>query len=189
MSRKQWFASIVAVGLLANVGSSQESKKYQESPSVAHKIDSTSAGIGVRATKLIGMNIQNSQRENVGEIKDIVLDPVTMRIQYVAVTYGGFLGLGNKLFAVPMQAIKMMPNPDNRDNVILVLDVTKEQMNGAQGFDEDHWPNFSDTKFTEDLYRRYRVENRRDRMPLRDGNIDLDVDRGGVKIEVDRKDR
>ena len=73
----------------------------------------------------------------------------------------------------------------HRDRVILVLDVTKEQMNGAQGFDEAHWPNFSDPNFSGDLHRRYGVEDRWNHCVNRDGKVDVNVDRQGVKIKVD----
>ena len=134
-----------------------------------------------------GMNIQNSKKESVGQIKDIVVDPMTTRIQYVAVTYGGFLGLGDKMFAVPMQAIKVQQDPDNRDRVVLVLDVTKEQMNGAQGFDEANWPNFADEKFSGELHRRYRVEDRWNNRASRDGKVDVNIGRDDVEVNVDGK--
>ena len=150
-----------------------------------HKLDSTSTGPGVRASKLIGMKIQNSRKENVGQIKDIVVDPASTRIQYVAVTYGGFLGLGDKLFAVPMRAIQVQQDPDNRDRVVLVLDVTKEQMSGAQGFDESNWPNFADQSFSTELYRRYKLEDYWNRDVARnDGRVDVNVGRDGVKVNV-----
>lgn len=65
------------------------------------------------------------------------------------------------------------------------MNVTKEQMKGAKGFDEDHWPNFADRTFTDDLYRRYNVKrdgwrNERDR------KIDVDVNRRGVDVDVNR---
>ncbi len=189
MVSKKWLVCTIAVSILANTVVAQENTRTPAKSTAARKIDGTSSGAGVRASKLIGMNIQNSQKESVGQIKDIVLDPTSMRIQYVAVTYGGFLGMGNKLFAVPMQAIKVTTDPDYRDNVVLVLDVTKEQMNGAQGFDEDHWPNFSDTNFTGDLYRRYKVEDRWNHSSNRDGKLDIDVDRNGVRIQVDEKNK
>lgn len=63
--------------------------------------------------------------------------------------------------------------------------VTKEQMNGAQGFDEAHWPNFSDPNFSGDLHRRYGVEDRWNRGVNHDGKVDVNVDRQGVKIKVD----
>jgi sporulation protein YlmC with PRC-barrel domain len=150
-----------------------------------HKLDSTTTGPGIRASKLMGMKIQNSQKVSVGQIKDIVVDPRSARIEYVAVTYGGFLGLGDKMFAVPMQAIKVQQDPDNRDRVVLVLDVTKEQMDGAQGFDESNWPNFSDEKFSGELNRRYRLEDRRSVEVQRDGKVDVNVGRDGVKVNVD----
>ncbi len=150
-----------------------------------HKIDSTSSGLGVRVSKLMGMKIQNSSKENVGQIKDIVIDPASTRVQYVAVTYGGFLGLGDKMFAVPMQAIQVKQDPDHKDRVVLVLDVTKEQMNGAQGFDEANWPNFSNANFAGEIHRRYKIEDRWIRERNHDGQVDVKVDKNGVKVNVD----
>ena len=92
---------------------------------VSKKLDSRDSGVGVRASKLIGMSIQNSLKENVGQIWDVVLDPVSTRLLYVVVTYGGVLGLGDKLFAVPVNAIKLQANPDHKNQVILVMDVSK----------------------------------------------------------------
>lgn len=128
----------------------------------AAKLDSKTMGSGLRASKLIGMNIENSQEKNVGEINDIVLNSRTGEIEYVAVTYGGFLGVGNKMFAVPFEAIKCKIDPDDHDDHILVMNVTEKQLEGAQGFDEDHWPNFADKSFTDDLYKRYGVKRRSD---------------------------
>jgi len=190
MISKKWVVSILAIAFSSSAAFAQNASTQQAPPASAQKLeklDSKTAGIGVRASKLIGMNIQNSRKESVGQIKDIVLDPASTRIQYVAVTYGGFLGLGDKLFAVPMQAIKVQTDPDNRDRVILVMDVTKEQMNGAQGFDEAHWPNFSDRNFSGDLHRRYGVEDRWNHGVNHDhdGKVDANVGRQGVKVRVD----
>ena len=76
-------------------------------------------------------------------------------------------------------------DPDNRDRVVLVLDVTKEQMNGAQGFDESNWPNFSDEKFSGELHRRYRIEDRWNNGASRDGKVDVNIGRDGVRVNVD----
>ena len=129
----------------------------------------------------MGMKIQNSQKENVGQIKDFVIDPKSTRVQYVAVTYGGFLGLGDKMFAVPMHAIKVQQDPDHHDRVVLVLDVTKEQMNGAQGFDENSWPSFSDSNFSNELHRRYKVEDHWNTNGIHEGKIDPTFDRNGLE--------
>jgi sporulation protein YlmC with PRC-barrel domain len=195
MSFKKLVRGSICTAVLCTAVSAQESKPTerasQQSPNTAsqnlNKLDSKTSGPGIRASKLMGMKIQNSQKENVGQIKDIVLDPATTRIQYVAVTYGGFLGLGDKLFAVPMQAIHVQQDPDHQGHVLLVMDVTKEQMNGANGFDESNWPNFSDRNFAGELHRRYKTEDHWNSGANHDGKVDVKVARDGVKVIVDKK--
>ncbi len=134
--------------------------------------------------QLTGLDIVNSSGESVGKVYDIVLDGQTGRVRYLAVTYGGFLGFGDKLFAVPFEAFRYHVDPNDADNQAFVLDVTKQQLEGAQGFDKDNWPNFADTKFTGELERRYRVQ-RQDRDGQRRG-IDVRINRDGVDVDVDR---
>jgi sporulation protein YlmC with PRC-barrel domain len=124
------------------------------------KLDDKTSDATVRASKLIGTNLKNSNDESVGEIKDLVLDATSGKVRYVAVTYGGFLGLGSKLFAVPFEAFRVRQNTSavTPGDYALTLDVTKDQLKGAQGFDNDHWPDFADTRITQDLDRRYNVD-------------------------------
>lgn len=123
------------------------------------KLDNKTTGGTIRSSQLVGANIKNSAGDAVGEINDLVIDR-SGKIRYAAITYGGFLGMGSKMFAVPFEAFKVSQNPNDpndRDDYVLTLDVTKEQLNGAQGFDKDRWPNFADTTFTQELDRRYNV--------------------------------
>ncbi len=183
---KMWMSTAIVVSCAMPLCAQNPAAPQNTTSQNLHKLDRTSTGPGIRASKLIGMKIQNSRKESVGQIKDIVVDPASTRIQYVAVTYGGFLGLGDKLFAVPMRAIQVQQDPDSRDRVVLVLDVTKEQMNGAQGFDESNWPNFADEKFSSELYRRYKIEDYLNRDLARtDGRVDVNIGRDGVKVNVD----
>lgn len=119
----------------------------------------TTPGKTVRASEFLGANIHNPKGETIAEINDLVLDPVDGKIRYAAVTYGGFLGLGDKMFAVPWSAIECRPNPQERDEHILSMNVTEKQLEGAQGFDQDHWPNFADKDFVNELNKRYEVES------------------------------
>jgi sporulation protein YlmC with PRC-barrel domain len=123
------------------------------------KLDDKTSSSTVRASQLIGANIKNSNGDNVGEINDLVLDS-SGKVRYAAVTYGGFLGLGSKMFAVPFEAFRVQQDPDDpndRDDYVLTLNVTKEQLDGAQGFDNDHWPDFANAKMAQELDRRYNV--------------------------------
>jgi len=146
--------------------------------------DNKTSATTIRASQLTGMNIVNSAGDDVGEVHDIVLDGQTGRVRYLAVTYGGFLGIGDKLFAVPYEAFQYQVDPNDADDHVFVLNVTKQQLEGAQGFDQDNWPNFADKTFTSDLDRRYRVE-RSDADGRRRG-VGVRINRNGVDVDVDR---
>lgn len=173
---------IAVLVVSANANADELSSRANRRAS-AGQLDKKTTGSTIRASQMIGMNIQNTHGEGVGEIQDIVLDAESGEIKYVAVTYGGFLGLGNKLFAVPYEAFKCRPNPEDADETVVVLDVTQKQLEGAKGFDEDHWPNFADTKFTAELDRRYKVTRPNQRF-ARDRDVDVDVNRSRVGSDV-----
>ena len=87
------------------------------------------------ATSIIGDKVENLQGEHVGKIKDIMIDLSTGTIDYVVLEVGGFLGINEKLFAIPFAALK--PNQHNAD---FKLDIKKEFLQKAPGFDKNHWP-------------------------------------------------
>ena len=94
------------------------------------------------ATTLIGDGIRNPQNESLGDLKEIMIDTTSGKIAYAVVSYGGILGLGDKLFAVPWSAFSI-----DHENHKLVLNVSKERLKDAPGFDKDNWPNFADPAF------------------------------------------
>ena len=57
------------------------------------------------------------------------------RVAYAVLSFGGFLGMGDKLFAIPWQAFTV-----DQDSEKLVLNVTKDKLDNAPGFDKDNWP-------------------------------------------------
>ena len=123
------------------------------------RLDDKSPAGTIRASELMGTDIKNAKGEEIGEVKDLVID-TSGRVRYAAVKYGGILGVGSKYFAVPFAAFRVQRDPDDpndTDDYELVLDINKGHLDGAQGFDRDHWPNFADTNFTQELDRRYNV--------------------------------
>ncbi|WP_026354353.1 PRC-barrel domain-containing protein [Massilia niastensis] len=104
--------------------------------------DSRHAGPGpalMGANTLIGDGVVNAAEEDLGDIKEIMLDMQTGQVAYAVLSFGGFLGMGEKLFAVPWQALHL-----DTVNHRFVLDVDKERLQTAPGFDADAWPNMSD---------------------------------------------
>ena len=91
------------------------------------------------ASTLIGNVVRNPQNEDLGKVEDIMLDVQTGRIAYAVLSFGGFLGVGNKLFAVPWNAFTL-----DSPRHAFVLDVTKERLREAPGFDKGHWPDVAD---------------------------------------------
>jgi len=92
----------------------------------------------MRASELIGKNVTNLKGEGLGEIKDLVVDTTNGKVQYAVTSFGGFLGMGDKLFAYPLEKFERMTERGK-----LVLNVDKEKMKSAPGFEDKSWPNFS----------------------------------------------
>ncbi|UZR29804.1 PRC-barrel domain-containing protein [Methylococcus mesophilus] len=91
-----------------------------------------------RASKIIGTQVKNPNGENLGDIKELVLDPESGQVVYAVVSFGGVFGMGNKLFAIPWNALNW-----TRDKKYYVLDLDKETLKKAPGFDKKHWPDSS----------------------------------------------
>ena len=96
---------------------------------------------------MIGRNVVNAKNETVGEINDLMIDDSDGHVHYAALSVGGFLGMGSKLFAVPMSAFTI--TKDANGKVTVQLPVTKESFKGIEGFDKDHWPNLADNSCRE----------------------------------------
>jgi sporulation protein YlmC with PRC-barrel domain len=92
------------------------------------------------ADTLIGNDVYNSANESLGSIKELMIDMSTGKISYAVLSFGGFLGVGDRLFAVPWQALKL-----DTTNKRFTLNASKEQLKNAPGFDKDHWPSMADT--------------------------------------------
>jgi hypothetical protein len=105
------------------------------------------------ASTLIGDKVRNSAREDLGKIEELMIDLSSGRVAYAVLSFGGFLGMGNKLFAVPFRAMTI----DGADHAF-ILDVPKDRLKQAPGFDKDHWPDASDLGYRNQIYTFYNVK-------------------------------
>lgn len=91
------------------------------------------------ASTITGDEVFNLQDENLGKIQDIMLDITEGKIRYAVLSSGGFLGMGDHLFAVPWRAFKL-----DTENHRFLLDIDLDRLKKAPGFNKDEWPNMAD---------------------------------------------
>ncbi|SDU23069.1 PRC-barrel domain-containing protein [Halopseudomonas salegens] len=103
-------------------------------------------GDGVRATvnllsaeSITGDEVCNMQNDKLGKIQNIMLDLTEGKIRYAVLSSGGFLGMGDHLYAIPWKALKL-----DKQNKRFLLDIDQDQLKNAPGFDKDEWPNMAD---------------------------------------------
>ncbi|HSC81895.1 MAG TPA: PRC-barrel domain-containing protein [Chitinolyticbacter sp.] len=105
------------------------------------------------ADSLEGNDVVNAEGDDLGHIKGIMLDVQRGRIAYAVLSFGGFLGVGNKLFAIPWQALTL-----DTDEKQFVLNVSEDRLKNAPGFDKDHWPSMADLSWADEVHRYYGTE-------------------------------
>jgi sporulation protein YlmC with PRC-barrel domain len=142
---------VVLAGLLT-VTSVAFAAGYGET-SAAEKAAKTDEVVALeRATALIGANVYGNDREDIGEIEDLVLAPNANEISYAVVSFGGFMDIGDKLFAVPWKALTYSGVDDT-----FTLPVEKAVLENAPGFEKDNWPNTGDVMWMREIDTYYKV--------------------------------
>ncbi len=110
------------------------------------------------ASTLKGTDVKNRNNENIGKIKDLMVNTEDGHVEYAVLSFGGFLGIGDKFFAVPIQALQFSTKDDDH---IITLDMDKKKLEKAPGFDKDNWPMTANTEFIESVYNYYGYERPR----------------------------
>jgi sporulation protein YlmC with PRC-barrel domain len=105
------------------------------------------------ADTLQGDDVYNGADEKLGEITDIMIDVPSGRVAYAVMSVGGVLGLGDRLFAIPWSALRL-----DTARKCFRLDVSKERVENAPGFDKDHWPSMADPTWAEEVHGYYRAQ-------------------------------
>ena len=102
------------------------------------------------AASLASDSLRNKAGEKVGSITDIMIDLPSGRVAYAVLSFGGILGFGEKLFAIPWEALTL-----DEDNKCFILDIDKGTLENAPGFDKNNWPDMADASWGTDLHNYY----------------------------------
>ena len=105
------------------------------------------------ASSLMNDKVMNAEGEDLGKIEEFMIDLDSGCIAYAVLSFGGFLGLGDKLFAVPFHAMKL-----DEDKKCFILNVPKDRFKDAQGFDKSNWPDMADQTWGTAIHEYYGYE-------------------------------
>jgi len=132
------------------------------------------------ASTLDSDRVLSSDGEEVGKIKDIMLDVQGGRIAYAVMSSGGFLGIRDKLMAIPWSALTLDTN-----RKCFVLAMSSDRVKNAPGFDKDHWPAMADRTWASSVHQYYGREPYWDVDTALPGDVASDYEppeAGGVKL-------
>jgi sporulation protein YlmC with PRC-barrel domain len=102
------------------------------------------------AGTMIGDKVVNAYGEDLGKIEELMIDLETTRVAYAVLSFGGLLGIGDKLFAIPLEALRL-----DAENHRFVLDIDRERLEQAPGFDKDEWPEADDLEYRTEIFTFY----------------------------------
>jgi len=105
--------------------------------------------VGAKAS-IIGANVVNAAKEDLGTIEDVIIDTRTSGVTCAILSFGGFLGLGDKHFAIPWRVLDFHPAEG-----YAVLKLEKERLENAPGFKTGEWPDMGDAEWTCRVDRHY----------------------------------
>jgi sporulation protein YlmC with PRC-barrel domain len=102
-----------------------------------------------RASETLGIRVENPQGETLGKIEDLVFNPANGHIRYGVLSFGGVLGIGEKYFAVPWKHFRTEAKAGRAgsESFVLVVDVDKNKLKTAPGFNSKQWPDFGDPAY------------------------------------------
>ena len=107
----------------------------------------------IAAERVTGTDVYNLQGDKLGTVDHVMIDKLSGKVAYAIMSFGGFLGMGEKLFAVPWAALEL-----DTTSRCFVLRVSKARLASAPGFDKQHWPDMADPEWERDVHRFYGTE-------------------------------
>lgn len=102
------------------------------------------------ADTLLGNDVYNKNGDDLGDIKEFMIDMASGKVAYAVMSFGGLLGMGDKLFAVPWAALALDTHSKR-----FTLNISKEVLENAPGFNKDSWPSMSDKTWASGVHEFY----------------------------------
>lgn len=153
-SKRSFYAVIVPTlgwSALASADVQDPKVRAQDSAVVREATASKELPFCHKASDVIGSKIKNAKKEDLGKVEELVIDPDSGEIQYAVLSFGGFLGMGDKLFAIPFSTLRAPEVSDDSRLAYFTLDVDKAKLEKAPGFPKDNWPDIRTTTWCKEI--------------------------------------
>jgi sporulation protein YlmC with PRC-barrel domain len=102
------------------------------------------------ASTIAGDDVVNSAGESLGKIEELMIEPTNGQVEYAVLSFGGFLGMGEKLFAIPWRQLELQA-----DEHRFMLNMPRERLEQAPGFDKNKWPDTSQRGWSTEIDQYY----------------------------------
>lgn len=109
-------------------------------------MDTTTRVKTLSMSTLMDEPVRNPQGQDIGDVEDYMIDLERGCVEYAVLSFGGFMGIGEKMFAVPWQSMQL-----DTEHHAWILDVSKERLQQAPGFDRNNWPDLGDADYRNSL--------------------------------------
>lgn len=93
---------------------------------------------------IVGKKVKNMEGDDIGEISNLRIAWPQGQVVYAVLRYRRVLGMGGKLFAIPLAAMVYRPGDDT-----FAVNISKQRMDSLDGFPEDNWPREADWNLIE----------------------------------------
>jgi hypothetical protein len=106
----------------------------------------------ISAGKVSGTSVYNTAGESLGQIHDVMIDKKTGRIAYALMSFGGFLGIGERYHPLPWATLKY----DTRQGGY-VVGLTAQQLKDAPTFGAAERPAWGDLSYEQNIHDYYKA--------------------------------
>jgi uncharacterized protein YegP (UPF0339 family)/sporulation protein YlmC with PRC-barrel domain len=88
----------------------------------------------VPSSRLEQYDVVNKKGDDMGQMQNFVMDMREGLIAFALVSFGGFLGITDKWFAIPWAALEWHPK-----TMRFILNMSEDVLKNAPGMDKDKW--------------------------------------------------
>lgn len=117
-------------------------------------LESAIAPQAVAPETLVDRALTNGAGEDLGSVEEVLIDPMSGRIAYLLVEHGGFLGIGDELFAIPWAVVRYLPGDEAR----LLIDIKEAQLERAPRFSRTDRSLFGEREWALSVHNFYGVQ-------------------------------